>query len=68
MMTDTTRTTKATRGDLTIRADWSEASSPIEMLTGDGDWTSTCYQVADARYRPERALDLVEEWLASNGG
>lgn len=42
--------------------DLAQASSPIRVQDGDGDWQSTPYQVADARHDEYRALRLVVEY------
>lgn len=43
----TTITVKTPTGStMTIRANFRQASSTIELLTGLGEWTSTPYQVA----------------------
>ena len=39
--------------------DLTQASSPIRIETEDGEFTSTQYQVADARHREHDALKLA---------
>ncbi len=42
----TTYTTRWGSDTVSIRADWAQASAPVERLTGDG-WEATGRQVAD---------------------
>jgi hypothetical protein len=42
-----------------VAACWSDASAPVFILAGDGEWEMTHYQVADFRHRPEDALRRV---------
>ena len=39
-----------------VRADWSQASSPIEHLDGDNEWQPTGRQVADYCHSADAAL------------
>lgn len=54
-----------------IRADFTQASSPIEVRWGgdywptEGDFEPTVFQVADARHDYDEAAQLVYDW---NGG
>jgi len=59
-------------GRLAVRADFSQASSPIYYATGSdiasGDFDNSVFQVADARHSPAKALSLVNQWLRRNSG
>lgn len=56
---------------LVLRANFSEASSPIaaawvksgeSIAEDDWRWFSTPYQVADARHSPDKAFGLIRNW------
>lgn len=53
------RTSGAT---IDIRANFSEATSPIEVRYDGGNWQTTQFQVADARHDPRNALLLLLKW------
>lgn len=58
-----TKTLRIPNTDARIRANFSQASSQIEVdWAGHDEWTSTPFQVADARHSPARAIKLVREW------
>ncbi len=48
-----------------IRADWSQASSPIQYVDIFGEWSSTPYQVADFGHSAVDAAKGVAAWIAS---
>lgn len=52
---------------LVFRADFAQASSPIEIEGEDG-FNSTPYQVADARHKVREAADMLNGWCYSQGG
>ena len=59
-MTKTRKYKNARTGEIIeIRADFAQASSPLQVRYDGGDWVGTQYQVADARHRPQEALRLV---------
>jgi len=59
-MTTTKKYKNARTGEIIeIRADFAQASSPLEVRYDGGDWVGTQYQVADARHRESEALRLV---------
>jgi len=61
-MTATKKYKNARTGEtIEIRADFAQASSPLEVRYDGGDWVGTQYQVADARHRESEALRLVLE-------
>ncbi len=61
--------TFSTNGDtLKIKADFAQASCPIMIGTESGGWTSTPFQVADARHCHRKAAVIVNRWLESQGG
>ncbi len=47
-----------------VRANWAQASSPVEVQYEDGDWMGDPHgrQVADFRHWPERAM---RDWIAA---
>ncbi len=53
--------------EIEITADFAQAASPIRYRVLDrdepGQFSPTVYQVADAQHDPERALELVNDWL-----
>lgn len=54
-----------------FRGDFSQAASPIMLECGEpgsGDYTSTPYQVADARHRPREAAEMLAGWCRNEGG
>jgi len=52
---------------LYLKADMSQASSPIwYSLDSPDDWDSTVFQVADARHSWPKAFSLVKSWLKGN--
>lgn len=53
---------------LTFRADFTQASSPIQIGTGEGGFDSTPFQVADSRHRPVEAAKLLNGWCRNQGG
>jgi hypothetical protein len=62
-MTTTTKFEKKSSGEtIEIRADFAQASSPIQARHDGGEWVSTPFQVADARHRRRNALKLVLGW------
>lgn len=59
----------AVNGDtMTIRADFAQASSPIEYMNHNGNWDTTPLQVADAKHDFRRAAVLVNQWHHQQGG
>lgn len=52
---------------MTFRADFAQASSPI-LIGGEDGFTSTPFQVADARHSPIAAAKLLNEWQRNQGG
>jgi|LakMenEpi03Aug12_release.lakeMendotaPanAssembly.Ray.scaffolds.fasta_scaffold06344_4 hypothetical protein len=61
--------TFAANGDtLKIKANFAQAACPLMIGTADGGWTSTPFQVADARHCHRKAAVLVNNWLESQGG
>ena len=51
-----------------IRADFSEASCPIERDDEDGNWSQTGRQVADYWHWPEAAMwDELEQTVVASG-
>jgi hypothetical protein len=51
-----------------MRADFAEASSPIQTQDAEGNWISTPYQVADFGHRPQDAMgDLLAEGAREGG-
>jgi hypothetical protein len=73
-MSNTTYTKKYPWGRLAITADFSRASSLIsyatdEDITDDGrESEPTPFQVSSARHNPKIALNIVNEWLATQAG
>lgn len=53
---------KQTGSTIEIRADFTQASSPIEVRYDGKQWQTTQYQVADAKHEPRNALLLVLDW------
>lgn len=53
---------------LEIRADFAQASSPIEVRDGMGQWKPTLFQVASAGHDPIEACKMVNRWFAREGG
>lgn len=51
------------RGGLSIRADFAQASSSVWYKTPGEDWDITPFQVADFRHKPTAALSGVKRWL-----
>lgn len=51
-----------------VRADWSEASSPVYRLAEDDSWEPTGRQVADYQHSAEDALRDELEQLAIGSG
>jgi hypothetical protein len=69
MATTTTKYQSHKTGEtIEIRADFAQASSPIQARYDGGDWEPTPYQVADARHRNRTALRLVLRWGQSYSG
>ena len=49
---------------IAVRADWSQASCPVESLDADGEWNTTGKQVADFKHDGEDALQYeIDEFL-----
>jgi hypothetical protein len=62
MTTITKFRNKTTGQTVEIKADFAQASSPIEVCYDGGKWQMTNYQVADARHDTRQALVLVLGW------
>ena len=62
-MTITTKFRNKNTGEtIEIRADFAQASSPIEVRYDGGKWKTTQYQVADTNHDHRKALALVLGW------
>ena len=65
----TTKKYQMNSAPLHIRADWSQASCPIEYSTDGGEtWGVSVFQVADAQHSPAQAAQKVREWLRGDRG
>lgn len=64
----TTYTTKFLGQTCSLRADFSQASSQIECLGDDGQWSPQSMQVADCRHQPAVAMRRLLEQLVIESG
>lgn len=62
-MTTTTKFRNTATGmTIELRANFAEASSPIQVRHNDGRWWTTVFQVSDAKHDPRNALLLILHW------
>jgi hypothetical protein len=62
-MTTTTKfKNTATGSTIELRANFAEASSPIQVRHNGGHWWTTVFQVADSKHDPRNALLLILHW------
>lgn len=57
-------------GDCVMRfsMDATNAAAPIYLESDTGEMESAVFQTADASHDPDEAADLLNEWLAIQGG
>lgn len=61
----TTKTRLYAWGNLSIRANFAQASDPIQYRVENGEWRMSSLQVADARHQVNEAFRLIREFLKS---
>jgi len=68
-MTTTTLKTDMGWGMMGVKADFANASDPVESLNYEtGEWQPTQYQVANFQHSPQQALrQIIEDDLLESG-